>query len=69
MQVLDTSPHIMYQTTHKGRALLLGGCPLTSLLVAPPLFPLHAVREEHMLLGVQTPFNLLVPPPYPPPLS
>ena len=38
MQVLSSSPHLLYQAAHEGRALLLGGCPPFLLLVgvSPP---------------------------------
>ena len=37
---LGAAPHLLYQATHKGRALLLGGCPpRPPLYVSPPLSP------------------------------
>ena len=57
----------MYLTLHKGREILLKGIPSLPLLVSPlpPLHLLHAVHEEHTLLGGCPLFTLLVrgPPP------
>ena len=49
------APHLLYQAAHKGRARLLGGCPLLSFRlgsISPLSSPsLHAMRWGRMLLG------------------
>ena len=71
LQVLGDAPHLLYQATHEGRALLLGGSPPLPFLMGCPtnLLPLlHAVHWERTLLGgclaLLCP-GLLPPPPLP----